>query len=109
MSAPSGLYDSLYPGILRMDLPKPLLAVFASILSEEPEHRRPFQEIFEILEEGGPFSERTQTIDRDFHSDMQMVESFACDDDSDIFSDLGTVKLTTRGGIDTELGRGTRS
>jgi hypothetical protein len=78
-----------------MDLPKPLIAVIAGSLDEDPALRLQFQDLYEILEKGGKFSEKTENVDRDFDGDnMQVADSYAeAEDESDIFSDIGVVKL----------------
>jgi hypothetical protein len=45
-----GLYDRLYPHILRMDLPKSLLICIESSLDEDPKNRTSFQDMFNALE-----------------------------------------------------------
>jgi hypothetical protein len=78
-----------------MDLPKPLIAVIAGCLDEDPARRLQFQDLYEILEKGGKFSEKTENVDRDFDGDnMQVADSYVVAvDESDIFSDDGVVNL----------------
>jgi hypothetical protein len=45
-----GLYDRLYPQILRMDLPKSLLICIESSLDEDPKNRTSFMEMYVALE-----------------------------------------------------------
>jgi hypothetical protein len=44
-----GLYDALYPAILKKDIPKSLIKCLASCLDENPSRRTSFSDIFETL------------------------------------------------------------